>query len=385
MDKNTLLLIDALKSDVLNIDIIQTLLKQGADFCKAAYSIIDDNDPMGLLNLDYLLINENIGKTKSTKNNLLPEMYQNVLKYLTPMEQTRLLKSGKIMDIRDIQQFYKISKKQYKSLNSELKKELSKSKKNYDLIKSLILQGANPNVQDKRGFTLLMTAIHELNTEMVQFLLEHGANPNIKNSLGRTALFDLISRLGEIYGINWQIKNFEYLFEQNKIEKIKTKKSELREYEILKKFQMKGYNILEMLLDAGGDPNITANDGLSIWEMAYDDILQLLYRYGLRNKANDEDIIEKFLRNYYGEEDVKKYLENGGDPNVKDKNGNTLLHKINLYHFDQEIIQLLINNGADPNIPNNEGETAISMIKKHLNDKYNSKYYRKIYDIYMKK
>lgn len=52
----------------------------------------------------------------------------------------------------------------------------------------LVARGANLNVQDKNGDTVLALATAGGNVETVLFLLNKGANPNLRNVNGRTAL-----------------------------------------------------------------------------------------------------------------------------------------------------------------------------------------------------
>ncbi|QSR84423.1 ankyrin repeat domain-containing protein [Methylacidimicrobium sp. B4] len=52
----------------------------------------------------------------------------------------------------------------------------------------LLLQGANPNVQDRRGMTPLMLAVERRDLEMAKLLLEHGADAHtVRNGSGETA------------------------------------------------------------------------------------------------------------------------------------------------------------------------------------------------------
>ena len=57
-------------------------------------------------------------------------------------------------------------------------------KGNIEILKKLINSGANPNIQDKIGFTPLHHCSHR---NQIEYLLSVGANPDIKNKYGNTA------------------------------------------------------------------------------------------------------------------------------------------------------------------------------------------------------
>lgn len=62
---------------------------------------------------------------------------------------------------------------------------------------------------------------------------------------------------------------------------------------------------------------------------------------------------------------LKLYLEQGMDPNLKNKWGTTLLH-VAVTHANIPIIQFLLDKGADPHIKNNKGNSALDLTIKGL-------------------
>jgi len=58
--------------------------------------------------------------------------------------------------------------------------------------------------------------------------------------------------------------------------------------------------------------------------------------------------------------DVRAYLESGGDVNQRSKSGDTLLH-IAAWNGDLEIVQFLLAHGADINSRGNNGYTALHL------------------------
>jgi len=59
---------------------------------------------------------------------------------------------------------------------------------NPDIIKILIENGANPNIQNQNGYTPLMKAVQFSDQEKASILLDLGADPNISNKQGLYAI-----------------------------------------------------------------------------------------------------------------------------------------------------------------------------------------------------
>lgn len=58
------------------------------------------------------------------------------------------------------------------------------------------------------------------------------------------------------------------------------------------------------------------------------------------------------------------YIASGGDVNIKNENGNTLLHIAIAVSADISIIQTLLENNADPKLSNNNGECPLQCIRQ---------------------
>ena len=59
---------------------------------------------------------------------------------------------------------------------------------NYDLVKSLIDEGADVNAKNKYGSIALMIALEEGHKEICELLIANGADVNAKDKLERTVL-----------------------------------------------------------------------------------------------------------------------------------------------------------------------------------------------------
>ena len=63
-------------------------------------------------------------------------------------------------------------------------------KGNKKKIKSLLISGIDPNMQNKKGQTALHLASDEGHLEVIKFLIEKGTNIEAQDEEGRTALYD---------------------------------------------------------------------------------------------------------------------------------------------------------------------------------------------------
>ena len=56
------------------------------------------------------------------------------------------------------------------------------------IVKTLLNEGADPNIQDNEGYSALMWAVHWGNKDAIELLVEHGADMSLKNDEGESAL-----------------------------------------------------------------------------------------------------------------------------------------------------------------------------------------------------
>jgi len=151
---------------------------------------------------------------------------------------------------------------------------------NSDMVKLLLTYNLNIDYQDEYGNNALNLAIDNMwhYKEMIPLLLEAGADPNSKAGAGRTA------------------------------QKNSTVLSKMISLTLNNKSEEEEYQIVEMFLSRGADPNIS----LPLMAAAYKGDVRV----------------------------VKLFLEYGANPNLKDKQGKTALDMA-IKKQQQEVIDLL--------------------------------------------
>ena len=112
---------------------------------------------------------------------------------------------------------------------------------NYEKVKILLDAGADPNAQEKNGWTPLFFALNsrfiEKNIRFVPLLLDAGANPNIKMNKSHNGL----SPLHFLF-----LPDGNMTFDENLVSTIET--------------------AVSMLLDAGADLTLKTEDGFTAWD-----------------------------------------------------------------------------------------------------------------------
>jgi len=209
-----------------------------------------------------------------------------------------------------------------------------------DIVKEMIKDRVDPNIQDKIGNTALMWASDKGHLEIVTLLIQSGAVPNIQNENGKTALMqasnngylEIVKLLLE-FGAN---PNIQDIYDGNTALIFASDKGHLQ--------------IVKLLIKYGADPNIKTNDSTTALMWASDkghlEIVKLLALSGADINAQDE-------------------TENENEDEDEDENyGNeeTALIRASRKGY-LEIVKLLIEFGANPNIQNDNGKTAFDVAK----------------------
>jgi ankyrin repeat protein len=176
---------------------------------------------------------------------------------------------------------------------------------NYEITEILLEYGANVNIMDNNCLTPLYFALNGRNLEIIKLLIKNGADINISDK-------DNISPLHISIRINRK-------------------------------------DITEILINNGA--NINAIDRDHKTPLYYACNKDNIYYYALNMKYN---------LGKYEIKIVEYLLQNGADPSIPDKNGNTVLH-ITSVKNDHECTKLLLQYGVDTTVINNEGIKAIDV------------------------
>ena len=160
---------------------------------------------------------------------------------------------------------------------------------NIDIINVLLNAGGNPNIADNGGETWIHHAVRgDCSKEVLQTITTHGVDVNAANKNNITALM-IACRKGNT-------------------------------------------DAIDVLLNAGGNPNIADDDGGSCIQYAVD--------------AGCSKTVLKTLINH------------GADVNVTNKNNTTALLQA-CKMGDIDIINVFLSTGANPNIANDDGDTCL--------------------------
>lgn len=121
---------------------------------------------------------------------------------------------------------------------------LSINNNDYIIIKKLLENGMDPNLQSARGRTALMYAAGEGRIDIIKLLIEYGADVNIKNYLSKTAL-DYASNFGFLEILKFLLENGA-----------KMNPNYFKDSEIMLAVRENHYDIVNLLIENGAIINI---------------------------------------------------------------------------------------------------------------------------------
>jgi len=213
-------------------------------------------------------------------------------------------------------------------------KELLEALKNGDVVrlKELLEEGADANVKDNSGATLLhfvaILYVDEIGAYIAELLIKYGADVNAKDENGYAPLHWAVA-LGKSRIINVLLENGADVNAKDNIGS-----TPLHRVVVLDE-ESKRSNIAKVLIEHGADVNARNHQGLTPLHMA----------------------------TTLGEVDVTKVLlENGADPNVT-LQSLTPLH-VAAFAGYPDIVELLLKHGADPSIRDSDGKTALDFARE---------------------
>jgi len=252
-------------------------------------------------------------------------------------------------------------------------------KDDINTIKYLCNSGADINIRDNCGNSVIDYAIFNGNSEVLKILLQKDdLLMNEYNSRDETPLISLI-KSKDFSKMEKEKIVLNFISKGCNIEKV-DKKYNLSP--LIHAVNNKEVFITKLLIRYGANVNKLNNEGYSYLRYGlnytmgnYDgyyssDIKKILFDSELNNLINDSDFFTEEIKkdNMYN---IERVLQTVLDINMTNKNGNTLLHEAVL-NKKPKIIKLLIEKGINKFIKNKNGENANDLNEK--NNKRVTKY-----------
>ena len=229
------------------------------------------------------------------------------------------------------------------------------NKGNIEVVKLLLKENADVNIQDKNGVTALMLASLNGHTHVVELLLKENADVNIKNKQGMTAL-NLASLKGHTHVV-------ELLLKKNANVNIQDKHG----VTALMLASLKGHTqIVELLLKENADVNIQKKDRLTALvgasENGHVQVVELLIKNNADvNIQKDDGWTALMVASQNGHTQVVELLlKENADVNTQNEDGWTAL-MLASQHGHTQVVEMLLRDNADVNIQNEEGWTALML------------------------
>jgi ankyrin repeat protein len=206
-------------------------------------------------------------------------------------------------------------------------------KGNLVAVQAALDKGMSANDQSIYGMTPTMIAAQEGHLDILKLLISKGADVNAYHHLGQCTALGFAAEEFRPEVVSVLLKAGAKLLLSEKITKNPMVKavSRLPKDAVERERQLQ---VLQMLLDAGGDVNSVDHKGRTPLVMAAG--------------ANNAEIVELLLKNK-------------SDPDIKDQVGNTALH-VAAHKGHHSVIRILLLQGkADPHIMNNMGRTPLQV------------------------
>ncbi|KAF4460013.1 ankyrin [Fusarium albosuccineum] len=225
--------------------------------------------------------------------------------------------------------------------------------------------------------TPLYIACEEHDADSIDLLLKAGADPNIVNGFGPNVLYAL-TRPGFTRPVPFPRIRTHYTVKRN--DEANTKRCFKLVLDAGARADQhtsgsftplhfpRSATVVECLLDAGVDPNVTNKFGNTMMDNTTDpDILKILESRGYRKATSQLKSVAPLLTalaclELKGEE-AFSLLENGADVSVVDEKGNGALHNLvankELGERGHLLLEQLHAKGADANLKNHQGQTPL--------------------------
>ena len=224
-----------------------------------------------------------------------------------------------------------------------------------DVLETIISQGVDVNATNKHKLTALRMACQRVNTDAINIRLNARADPNITDKLGATCIHHAVGK-----GCSKDV--LEKIINHDRDVNVGNKSDITASMVACRKGNK---DVINVLLNAGADPNITSENGDTCLHDAVKngsskEVLQAIIDHSADlNATNKKNETALMLACGEGNKDVIDILLNSGaDVNAKSKNNMTGL-MIACCKGNKDVINVLLNAGADPNIASDNGDTCL--------------------------
>ena len=230
-----------------------------------------------------------------------------------------------------------------------------------ELFIKILNLGADPNIQNRNGYTPIARASRNGDKELVQLLIQKGADVNIKTNSSSTPLHH--ASFGN------HIEIVQLLLQNGAKVNIKNQDAQTPLYQaslnVTKDVISLLLDVISLLLKNGADPNIANNNGTlplhNVCLYGNEDMAKLLLKYGANiNEVNVNNETPLFMASLNKREHIiSLLLKKGADPNIKNHMHISPLHHASRGADNPEIISLLLQYGANIEATTDKQETPL--------------------------
>lgn len=241
---------------------------------------------------------------------------------------------------------------------------------NLTLVKSLLDLGADVNIKDDASSTPLFSASGPIrqnrrgdlanNLDVVKLLIERGADINAGGVAGTPIVAAVQSRSFEV---------FDYLLEKGADVKAKNKEGMTPLMLLAYAYNNKGKEMagrVAALIKSGADINVTNQSGQTALMIAVNnrskDMVRVLLENGADPSVEDKNGSNILTYAMSDPETLKMFLEKGADPNVS-VSGQPILHQA-ATRSDAAFQILLASKKTDVNIKNSNGDSVLHILAR---------------------
>ena len=227
-----------------------------------------------------------------------------------------------------------------------------------EVLEAIISHSVDVNATNKKNETTLMIACEKGNKDSINVLLNAGADPHIANDYGDIWIHAAVK--------GYCSKEVLQIIINHDTDVNATNKKNVTALMIA--CEKGNKDAINLLLDAGADPNISnADDDTCLQYAVYGDcckeVLQAIICYGADvNATNKKNVTALMIACYKGNTDtINLLLNSGADHNITDGKGATcILHAI-LGGCSKDVLETFVNRSVDVNAANKNKVTALML------------------------